>query len=110
MCILQAGNILPFSPPLILPEGKPAHSHLHPELPHATHRHPGNGTKVVGGNDGALLGATHTRHTLQEKTRDTTNTFRAIREPATATKYGLLVYCAFGMYMYLKQTHVVISS
>ena len=45
-------------------------SHLHPELPHATHGHPGNGTKVVGGYDGALLGATHTRHTLQEKTRD----------------------------------------
>ena len=61
-------------------------SHLHPELPHATHRHPGNGAKVVGGYDGALLGATHTRHTLHRRKQEATLELRTPPTPPSNCK------------------------
>ena len=44
-------------------------SHLNSELPHGTDRYPRNGSEVVGGDNGALLGSPDTRHPLQSRRR-----------------------------------------
>lgn len=38
--------------------------HLNSEFPHGPHRYPRDGPEVVRGDNGTLLGAANTRHTL----------------------------------------------
>ena len=44
-------------------------ANLNSKLPHGAHWHSWDGPEVVGGHDGALFGAAHTRHALCSRYR-----------------------------------------